>query len=197
MKKEEFLLELKDRLSGLPSEEAEERVAYYGELIDHRMETGLTEEEAVTGIGSVNEAVGQIMSEIPLTQLVKRRVDPKKKHSVGKIMALIVLFPIWFPLFIAFFAVFMSLYITAWALLISFFFVGVAIVVASIGCIVAAVGYMAAGRPLGAIFLIGTALILAGIAILFFLVNGGLIKGLAKLTAKLAISIKRKFVKTE
>ena len=197
MKKEEFLGELRSRLSGLPGEAIEERVQCYGELVDHRMETGLTEEEAVAGIGSINETVGQIMSEIPLTQLVKRRVDPKEKHSTGKIVALILLFPIWFPLFITFFSVFVSLYITAWVLWAAFFFVAVAFVVAAVGSVLAAVGYAIAGRPMGGIFMIGLALILAGVSLIIFLLDVGILKGMVALTKKLALGIKRIFVKTE
>ena len=50
MNKTEFLNELKDGLSGLPREDVEERLSFYGEMIDDRVEEGMTEEEAVAGI---------------------------------------------------------------------------------------------------------------------------------------------------
>ena len=195
MKKEEFLLELRSRLSGLPGDAVEERVQYYGELIDHRMETGIAEEEAVAGIGSLNETVGQIMSEIPLTQLVKRRVDPRKKHSTAKIVLLILFFPIWLPLLTVFSVVFFSLYVTLWSLVIAFFFVSIGIAAGALFCIMAAVGYFIAGKPFGGLFLIGGSFILAGIAVLLFLFNAGFAKRLVKMTAKIALSIKGIFVK--
>ena len=65
MNKDSFLNELRARLAGLPQADIEERIAFYNEMINDRMEDGLTEEEAVEEIGSVDEIVGQIMAEIP------------------------------------------------------------------------------------------------------------------------------------
>ena len=62
MDKAQFLEELKRRLSGLPQSELEERLLFYSEMIDDRVEDGLTEEEAVAGIGSVDALVEQIMA---------------------------------------------------------------------------------------------------------------------------------------
>ena len=62
MDKAQFLEELKRRLSGLPQSELEERLLFYSEMIDDRVEDGLTEEEAVAGIGSVDALVEQIMT---------------------------------------------------------------------------------------------------------------------------------------
>ncbi len=52
MDKAGFLEELRQRLSGLPREELEERLSFYGEMLEDRMEEGLTEEEAVAVLGS-------------------------------------------------------------------------------------------------------------------------------------------------
>ena len=77
MNKEQFLDELRRELSGLPREDIEERIAFYEEMIADRMDEGMSEKEAVSGIGSVEEIARQIMSEIPLTKLVKEKVRPK------------------------------------------------------------------------------------------------------------------------
>ena len=45
MRKQEFLAQLRKALSGLPQDEIEERLTFYGEMIDDRMEEGLSEEE--------------------------------------------------------------------------------------------------------------------------------------------------------
>lgn len=47
MNKQEFLDRLKVSLSELPPEELEERLNFYREIIDDRMEEGLSEEQAV------------------------------------------------------------------------------------------------------------------------------------------------------
>ena len=67
---------LRKRLAGLPQAEIEERLAFYNEMIDDRIEDGLTEEEAVAEVGPVEDVVNQIMSEIPLTALVREKVRP-------------------------------------------------------------------------------------------------------------------------
>ena len=87
MKKEEFLSELESRLSGLPSEDINERIEFYSEAIDDRMEEGLSEEEAVSQIGSVDEVVNQIASETPLSNLIKEKISRRKKLKAWEIVA--------------------------------------------------------------------------------------------------------------
>ena len=78
MSKQQFLAELRTALAGLPQDDIEERLNFYGEMIDDRMEEGLTESEALEGIGSVSDIAEQTLAEIPLTKLVKERIAPKR-----------------------------------------------------------------------------------------------------------------------
>ena len=98
MNKEDFLDELANRLSGLPQNEIDERIAFYRELIYARMEEGQNEEEVIAQLGSVDEVVSKIMSEYPLTTLVKQKVQPKKKFETWQIILLILGLPLWLPL---------------------------------------------------------------------------------------------------
>ncbi len=52
MNKREFLQKLENGLSGLPREDIEQRLSFYAEMIDDRIEDGFSEEEAVAGIGT-------------------------------------------------------------------------------------------------------------------------------------------------
>lgn len=54
MTKEEFLTKLSNGLSGYPAKDREEYLLFYGEMIDDRMEEGLTEEDAVGEIGTAD-----------------------------------------------------------------------------------------------------------------------------------------------
>ena len=86
MNREEFLSEIQRRLRGLPQEDIDERIAFYKEIIEDRMEEGLTEEEAVKEIGTVNSVVNQIMNE--------KSSSPKTKKLpvvLGVILALLLL----------------------------------------------------------------------------------------------------------
>lgn len=71
MNKADFLSELKARLSGLAEADIASSLDYYGEMIDERIEDGLSEGEAVAAIGSVEQAAEQILSEIPLPRIIK------------------------------------------------------------------------------------------------------------------------------
>jgi len=53
MNKQEFIEALYRRLSDLPWQDVEERLNFYGEMIEDHMEEGLSEEEAVASMGSV------------------------------------------------------------------------------------------------------------------------------------------------
>lgn len=88
MSKQEFIGALYNGLSGLPKEDIENSVQFYGEMIDDRMDEGMTENEAVEDIGSVNEIIQQILSESSLPKLVKRTVSKKTRlEGVGNSIA--------------------------------------------------------------------------------------------------------------
>ena len=53
MTKQEFLLNLRKGLLGLPPQDIEERLAFYNEMIEDRIEDGLSEEEAVAEMGRI------------------------------------------------------------------------------------------------------------------------------------------------
>ena len=79
MTKLQFLLSLHNKLSGLPQNEIEERLNFYSEMIEDRIEDGLSEEEAVSEIGTVDEIAEQIVSDIPLTKIAKEKIKPKRR----------------------------------------------------------------------------------------------------------------------
>ena len=86
MDKKEFLSELEKRLQGLPKADIEERLEFYSESIDDRVEEGKTEEEAINDMGGIDSVVNQIADETPIVNLVKERVKPKRKverHSAS------------------------------------------------------------------------------------------------------------------
>ena len=76
MKKQEFLRALWNKLSELPKEDIETSLDYYAEMIEDRMESGLSEEEAVAAVGSVEDAAKQNMAERP-----KKEADAADKKS--------------------------------------------------------------------------------------------------------------------
>lgn len=64
MRKEEFLTALRAGLTGLSPEGVEKLVEFCSEMIDDRIEDGLTEEEAVAAAGSLDELIQQAKTEL-------------------------------------------------------------------------------------------------------------------------------------
>ncbi|MBO7406586.1 MAG: DUF1700 domain-containing protein, partial [Clostridia bacterium] len=119
MNKSEFLVELEKALAGLPKKDVDERLAFFSEMIDDRMEEGLGEEEAVAAAGSIDEIAEQTVADVPLGRIVNEKMAGKRKMRGWEIALLILGFPLWFALLIAAAAIVLSLYITLWALVIS------------------------------------------------------------------------------
>ena len=197
MNKDQFLEELRKKLSGLPQEDIDERLGFYSEMIDDRMEEGITEEEAVASLGTVDSVVEQIMSEIPLTKLVKQKVKPKREMKAWEIVLLVLGAPVWIPLIIAALAVMLSLYIVIWAVVISVYAVNLSAAAGAASGLAGIFVYLRAGNPAGALFSFGAAIAFAGLAILLFFVCKWITKAVVKLTGRIFLGTKRSFVGKE
>lgn len=197
MKKLEFIIQLMDKLSGLPLNEIEERVGFYSEMIDDRIEDGMNEEEAVAAIGDIDEIAEQIIADIPLSKIVKEKIKPKKKPGVLTIMLIILGSPIWFSLLIAAFAVVISLYVCLWSVIISLWAAEVSVWVAALGALAGGIGFVIAGSTYAGVAIIATGLVCAGLSIFMFLGCKVATKGIVILTKKLAFAIKSCFIKKE
>ena len=77
MTKKQFLDELRSKLVGLPKSDVDERISFYEEMINDRMDEGKSEEEAVNDIGTVDEVIKQIAKDTPLVSLVAHKMKPK------------------------------------------------------------------------------------------------------------------------
>ena len=62
-------MSLRAKLCSLPEQDVEERINFYTEMIDDRMEEGLSEEQAVAEIGSVDVIAQQVLADVPLAKL--------------------------------------------------------------------------------------------------------------------------------
>lgn len=190
MNKTEFLYALREKLSGLSPEEIEERLSFYTEAIDDRMEDGYTEEAAVAEIGSPEEIAAQIISEIPLSRLVREKVGAKKQRRTWQTVLLAVGAVVWVPLLIAFLAVIFSLYIALWAVVISLYAVCLALAVAGVCALPGAVLLAVRGNLPAAAAFLGVGIFCAGLAILMFFLCRRITKGVIKLTGNMIRKIK-------
>ncbi|MBQ2471239.1 MAG: DUF1700 domain-containing protein [Acholeplasmatales bacterium] len=102
MNKEEFLNALRSNLKGLPSDEIEERISFYDEMIEDIMEEGKTEEEAVESIGDMGVVVSKIADDTKMSSLVKERMKPRRSIRAWEVILIVLGFPIWLPFVIVF-----------------------------------------------------------------------------------------------
>lgn len=197
MSKQEFLDKLRGALSGLPQDDIEERLTFYSEMIDDRIEEGLTEEQAVAEIGTVEEVVSQIMAEIPLSRLVKERVRPKRALRAWEIFLLVLGSPVWLPLLLAAFAVIFALYAAVWSIVVSLWAVGVSLAGAALGGAVSVVIACFQGNGIAGTAMLGAGLACAGLAIFWFFGCKWVTKGILLLTKKTALGVKSLFIGKE
>lgn len=166
MNKEQFLTQVKQRISALPQTDIEKLLDYYSEIIDDYIEDGLSQEQAIEQIGTVDEIVSQIMSDVSV-----EKSPSKRKWRVWEIVLLAVSSPIWLSLLIAAFAVLLAVYIVIWAVVIVLYAIVLSFAAAAIcGILGGAVLFIFAQNYPQALLLLGTGLISAGIAILLFFV---------------------------
>ncbi len=197
MDKQKFLGQLRKGLSGLPQNDAEERLAFYSEMIDDHMEDGLWEEEAVAAVGSVDEIVAQIVAETPLTKIAMERMKSKRRLNTGEIVLLALGSPIWLSLGIAAFAVILSLYISVWTVIVSLWAGFASLVGCSVGGVLACVVFTVGGKVASGLVILAAGFVCAGFSVFWFYGCRAATKGTLILTKKLAIWTKNCFIKKE
>ncbi len=197
MTKQEFLNELEGLLEGLPKADIEERITFYSEMIDDRIEDGILEEDAVSECGSVSRIAAQIIADIPLSRLVKENLRPRKKLSAWEIILLVCGSPLWLSLIIAAFSVGVSIYLSLWSVIISLWAAFASVAGSGFGITLAGVGFAVSGKTLTGVALIGAGVFCAGLSIAFFFLCKTATKGILLLTKKIAIGIKNIFIKKE
>ena len=192
MKKKEFLKELENNLKGLPQRDIDERVEFYSEMIDDRIEDGKTEEQAVAEIGTIDEVVDQIAKDTSLVRLVKNKITPKKSISGLGVLLLVLGFPLWFPLLLTLFVLVLVCFIVMWVLVIVTYAVEAALFGAAGVYGAAALAQMADGvSNKGSI---GLAIACVGGALLFIFVCIAATKLTFKINKSILTGIKRSFI---
>ncbi len=196
MNKEGFLSALRGRLAGLPQEDVEERLNFYAEMIEDRMEDGLSEEEAVAEVGSVDEIAAQILGDIPLSKIVRNKM-PKRRLQAWEIVLLVLGFPVWFPLLVAGVVVALAVYVSVWAVIISLWAAFVAVLVSAFALMLVGVWFaISASAPAG-IAVVGTGIFCAGCSIFLCFGCVAATKGMAILTKKIGLGMKKWFIRKE
>lgn len=197
MNKDEFLLALYDALRGLPIDEVERSIAYYREMIDEHVEDGMSEEEAVAEIGSVEDIARQVAESIPITSLVRERVTGgRKSMPAWEIVLLVLGFPLWFSLALAALSVLLAIYVVFWVMIAVFFILPIAFAIGAVGSVAAAFGMIGSGIA-QVLLAIGCALVCAGLAAALWLLAKGAARGVVRASRGIWLWVKSLFVQKE
>ena len=174
MNKRKFLLKLKRALWGCPPSETRNRLAFYAEMIDDRVEEGLTEKEAVSDIGDPKKIAEEIRIE-----LGERGKKERVPMGTGAKILIALGSPVWLSLLIAaaaivfsvavsVLAVIFSLFVCLFALLISLYATLFSLEVSGVACVIGAVICAFTGRFPEAFFIAGTGFVCMALCIWLF-----------------------------
>ena len=197
MNKQEFLAGLRKGLSGLPQDDIEERLTFYSEMLEDRIEEGLSEEEAVAAAGPVEEIVGQAVDEISLAKIAKERIRPKRRLKAWEIVLLALGSPVWLSLGIAAAAVVLAVYVSLWAVIVSLWAVFGALAVCAIASVPGCVIFATGGNIAPGLAILSAGMICAGFSVMMFCSCKETTKGILMLTKKITTWMKNCFIKKE
>lgn len=120
MTKQEYLSAIRGKIRKMPADDIDKFMDYYSEMIDDRMEDGLSEEDAVADMDAPDDVVDQILADMPLTKLVKEKIKPSHRLKAWEIILLILGSPIWAPLLLTAIVLIITMAVVILALLLFF-----------------------------------------------------------------------------
>ena len=190
MTKKQFLKNLRRELSGLPRAEITERIGFYTEMIDDKMEDGMAEADAIDSI-CTSDPIG---SKVKITD-----EDPgtRSKRSTTETVLLIIGFPVWFSVLVAGFAVVVTLIASLWSIAVAFWAIFVSAAVSAPCAAIASIFCLFSGNV--AMFGMGMAAAptCAGVGIIFYYIAKYFTIAAAKITVWTFRSIAKMFKRKE
>jgi uncharacterized membrane protein len=164
-------------------------------MLDDLTEGGMTEQEAVASLGSVDAIAQEILMDLPLPKLIKAKMKPKRRMRTWEIVLLAVGSPVWAPILLALAAVALAVYLTLWAVVIILYAADLAFAVSAPAGIITAITLFASGKPTAALLFLGAGLVLAGLTVLWLLLCNLTAKGVWKLGRLTLRGIKACFIR--
>lgn len=197
MEKREYLDTLRKNLHGMPEKDIEHAVSYYAEMIDDRIEDGMSERDAVADIVSPEVAAEETLRAIPLHKLVMARVKPKRALRVWEIVLLALGSPIWVSLLLTAIAVVFSIYAVLWSLVAVLYALEISFAAVGVACTVLCFSYLASPYHDGiaeAMVALGIGLVSLGLVLPMHVAAVKATKGTAWLGKRIFLCIKCLFV---
>ena len=193
MYKQEFLNRLCIKLSALPRRDREERIAFYSEMIDDRIEEGMGEKTAVLQFGSVDELARQILVDYYQSKYQNRKARERRRLKTWEIVLLAIGSPIWLSLLIVAFAVVVALVASLWSVIVAAWAAFAAFVGGAIGGLLGGIGFCFRYPIASGLFVLSGGIVCAGLSIFAFVGCKAATKGGVWLTACCLKAIRKCF----
>lgn len=198
MSKNEYLESLAGKLTGLPESEIRKTIDYYDEIICDRIEDGMTEDEAVHAVGSIDEIAQSVMYEQSIPNLIKASMTGKTDGSGKKALWIVLLVlgsPIWISLALALFSVAIAAYTVIWVMTGVVYILAVSFALSSVTSVVAGLISFFLFSPATSLCVLAVGLVCASLALLSGLACPPVTKISLKLSKMAVHAVKSLFVK--
>lgn len=201
MNKLEFLNILRQELERQSISNIDNMIEYYDEMICDRIEDGMTEEEAVESMDSIQDIVREAVLDKSVPTLVKERVKKSREkakeggHEWVWILLAILGFPVWFPLVLTAIILAFTFFLVFWILVGTVFIVILSLGIAAVASVLASLTVIWGFIPVPTfLIMLGGGLALAAITILLWKPICIFAKAAGRFFKDIVISIKRKFI---
>lgn len=202
MLREEYLNQLKEKLTQNNIPGIDGMIDFYDEAISDRMEDGMSEEDAVAAMEDTDSIVKAAKLDKPITALMADAAREKHKeasesgHGTLFVVLAIVGFPIWFPLMVTFLSVIFSLYIALWSIVISIYAVELSFAIVALVSLLGCFTFFMGQIPfVTALALLGCAFLFAGLTLLMWKPIVAITKWMIRLIKAILRGIKSIFVR--
>ncbi len=167
MNRSEFDRALRRGIRALPKPEVQRFSEYYAEMLDDRIESGITEQDAVAQLGDPAAIAAQILSDESMPGV--QHLQNRRNHRLNPWqIALIVLgSPIWVSIALALFSVALSLAAALWSLIVMMWAMEIAFAAGAIGGIVAGIAAIFRGNAWFGIAMLGAGVFCAGATVVW------------------------------
>jgi uncharacterized membrane protein len=164
MTKAEFLAELRARLQGLDKDDLQRSLDFYAEMIDDRMEDGMTEGEAVANVGDLNQIAPQT-GDAPHKEDASVKSAQKTSYALRNPWVVVFLSPFISILW----AIVFSVLTAFWCVVVALYAVDVFLWASGVVLHVAGTALFCSGHGGDGLMVFGAGAFLVGFAILWSL----------------------------
>lgn len=200
MREAEFFATLRERLKGMNQEDLERSLEYYREMIADSIEDGMTEDEAVDALGSMDEIVASLQAE-PAVEVIreaeKEVPNPPKQRGARlrwwHVLLIVLGSPIWLAVAAVLLALLIVVYVVLWAVVLVFWAVDAALYACGAALALKSLAAYGSGLwPVG-MLAFGAGMVLFGLAVFWMFLSVLVTKGIAKLSRAIMRGIIRCF----